>query len=286
MEEHALLMASMFRAVKYETTEEVEKSHVDKKKESMQSSKNKKNKGNKDEDENEEEDEKHKDTIISTAQNSNKPSKKKKGGPMMDDSLDLSDRVFVCLGTLKDLKKPHAWVMTLNKTYDEVTFWEVNQPRKFTLVGRIDEGEDKSLQAYLSPNLTDVEKKQIEEQRKIKRQESSIMQSELDNQEDDEQGETQRNEEAENHLMHHKDITDDEKEDDSDFLDNMQKYGDLNVYYDDLDQKYKGMNINDVGKIQGLSKEKQQYLKQLDYMSDEDDDCHEKKPQKNKFLAE
>ena len=42
------------------------------------------------------------------------------------------------------------------------------------------------------------------------------------------------------------------------------------IYYDDLDQKYKGNNINFVGKIKALSKEKQQQLKDLDYFSDED----------------
>lgn len=39
---------------------------------------------------------------------------------------------------------------------------------------------------------------------------------------------------------------------------------------EDLDQKYKGANINHVGKIKALSKEKQMRLKKLDYFSDED----------------
>jgi hypothetical protein len=78
-----------------------------------------------------------------------------------------------------------------------------------------------------------------------------------------------------------KEPTDDEKEDDSDFLDNMEKL----IYYDDLDQKYKGMNIDDVGKIKALSKEKQEYLKQLDYVSDDNEDERDKKTSKNKFLA-
>jgi hypothetical protein len=42
------------------------------------------------------------------------------------------------------------------------------------------------------------------------------------------------------------------------------------VYYDDLDQKYKGPNINYVGKIKALSKERQDHLKDLDYFSDEE----------------
>jgi hypothetical protein len=42
------------------------------------------------------------------------------------------------------------------------------------------------------------------------------------------------------------------------------------VYYEDLDQKYKGPNINYVGKIKALSKERQEQLKDLDYFSDEE----------------
>ena len=43
-----------------------------------------------------------------------------------EDVRGINDRVFVCLGRLKDTGEPHAWVMTLNKTYDELTFWDVN----------------------------------------------------------------------------------------------------------------------------------------------------------------
>jgi hypothetical protein len=54
-----------------------------------------------------------------------------------DDSAGLNDRVFVCLGKLKETNAPHSWVMTINKTYDEVTFWEVGAQKKFVLLGRI-----------------------------------------------------------------------------------------------------------------------------------------------------
>lgn len=57
---------------------------------------------------------------------------------MESSNSTLGERVFVCLGKQKkDSKKPHAWVMTLNKSFTEVTFWEVNRHRKFTLKGRI-----------------------------------------------------------------------------------------------------------------------------------------------------
>ena len=58
----------------------------------------------------------------------------------------------------------------------------------------------------------------------------------------------------------------DEDEQASDFMDGIERV----VYYEDLDQKYKGPNINYVGKIKALSKERQDQLKDLDYFSDEE----------------
>jgi hypothetical protein len=52
----------------------------------------------------------------------------------------------------------------------------------------------------------------------------------------------------------------------SDYMEGIERV----VYYDDLDQKYKGPNINYVGKIKALSKERQDHLKDLDYFSDEE----------------
>lgn len=60
-----------------------------------------------------------------------------------------------------------------------------------------------------------------------------------------------RNNNPANHQEDSRDITDDEKESDSDFMEEMDKI----VYFEDLDQKYKGANINYTGKIKGLSKE-------------------------------
>ena len=53
-----------------------------------------------------------------------------------------------------------------------------------------------------------------------------------------------------NHQEDSRDITDDEKESDSDFMEGLDKI----VYFEDMDQKYKGANINYTGKIKGLSK--------------------------------
>jgi hypothetical protein len=44
----------------------------------------------------------------------------------------------------------------------------------------------------------------------------------------------------------------DEDDEESDYMEGIERV----VYYDDLDQKYKGPNINYVGKIKALSKER------------------------------
>ena len=80
----------------------------------------------------------------------------------------------------------------------------------------------------------------------------------------------------------------DEDDEESDYMEGIERV----VYYDDLDQKYKGPNINYVGKIKALSKERQDHLKDLDYFSDEEPGLTnavgnrgaKKTPKPNKFL--
>lgn len=55
---------------------------------------------------------------------------------------------------------------------------------------------------------------------------------------------------------------------DSDFMENIEKL----VYIEDLDQKYKGQNIEQTGKLQALSKERQDFLKQQDYPSGDEEE--------------
>jgi hypothetical protein len=50
-----------------------------------------------------------------------------------EENSSLNDRVFVCLGRLKSTGASHAWVMTLNKTYDELTFWEIKDHKKYVV---------------------------------------------------------------------------------------------------------------------------------------------------------
>jgi hypothetical protein len=35
--------------------------------------------------------------------------------------------------------------MTLNRTYDEVTFWETAADKKYVMMGRVVEGEERNL---------------------------------------------------------------------------------------------------------------------------------------------
>ena len=88
----------------------------------------------------------------------------------------LKDRVFVCLGKLgpENDSKKYAWVMTISRNYETVTFWDPIKPIKYVLEGRINYKETKWLQNYLSPILTSKEKN-LERQVKRKKQKAEQM---------------------------------------------------------------------------------------------------------------
>jgi flagellar biosynthesis GTPase FlhF len=97
----------------------------------------------------------------------------------------FSDRVFVCLGTLnKDNDdRKHAWVMTIDETYQDVTFWEPLKPISYTLKGRIKHEESQWLKHYLSPELSAREKSKInKKERKEKKEKDKKLQEELEKQ--------------------------------------------------------------------------------------------------------
>ena len=95
----------------------------------------------------------------------------------------LKDRVFVCLGKLgpENDSKKYAWVMTINRAYETVTFWDPIKPVKYVLEGRINYKESKWLQNYLSPILTSKEKnnERKKRQKKEKAEREKKMQEEL-----------------------------------------------------------------------------------------------------------
>lgn len=71
------------------------------------------------------------------------------------------------MGRLNDgLDTVKTWVMTLNRTFDTVTFWEAKNHEFYVLKGRIKAGEEKYLEGYLSPKLSIEEKEEIENIRK------------------------------------------------------------------------------------------------------------------------
>ena len=48
--------------------------------------------------------------------------------------------------------------MTINRTFDTVTFWEVKNHKHYVLKGRIQKEEIKYLESYMSPNISKEER--------------------------------------------------------------------------------------------------------------------------------
>lgn len=120
--DHALLMASLFRTSKYEDHKEYLKWVVQQKKDR----KNKKL----EQMEKVERPKKDEGDLMETRENILKSDNKwdisnflVKDEEGAKDSIN--DRVFVCYGMSSDGYERKVWVMTLNRSYDEVTFWDV-----------------------------------------------------------------------------------------------------------------------------------------------------------------
>lgn len=157
--------------------------------------------------------------------------------------------------------------MTLNQKFDEVTFWEVNQAKKHKMLGRILPGEDKLLKAYLYPNLDDKEAKEVKalREKKITQQNALLSADNFGIGDDDEEeidegladelgarmaarGGLDSDSDSKESDEKSSKVTDDEKESDSDFMDRM----DLNEDPDHMDQRQKGLRIEDIGGVHGL----------------------------------
>lgn len=52
--------------------------------------------------------------------------------------------------------------MTINRTFDQVTFWEPKNHKHYVLKGRIEPEQSKYLEAYLSPTLTPEDREEID----------------------------------------------------------------------------------------------------------------------------
>mmetsp|Transcript_35916 Transcript_35916/g.55149 ORF Transcript_35916/g.55149 Transcript_35916/m.55149 type:complete len:316 (-) Transcript_35916:1188-2135(-) len=154
-----------------------------------------------------------------------KPTDDKDGPSVVTDTVD--DRVFVCLGKSTDgQEKRQIWVMTINRTFDTITFWEPKTHKHYVLRGRIEGKEAKYLEAYLSPNLTPEEKEEIDKIREMRAKEratlGTIGEDDVgldfggkyeDSDDDDEDDE--------------KEEEDDEKQSDSDFMEDIEKVVDM-----------------------------------------------------------
>lgn len=55
------------------------------------------------------------------------------------DVFPYENRVFVCLGKMKNLGIAHLWIMTIDDNYRDITFWDPRVNAKFTLKARVKE---------------------------------------------------------------------------------------------------------------------------------------------------
>ena len=70
--------------------------------------------------------------------------------------------------------KRQIWVMTINRTWDMITFWDAKAHKHYNLKGRITESERNYLEWYLSPKLTQAEKDELMAERARRKAERSM----------------------------------------------------------------------------------------------------------------
>ena len=98
---------------------------------------------------------------------------------------DIEKRVFICVGSLKQRRTKHLWIMTINSDYKGVRFWEVTNNTSFLLDCRVASSEN--LEKYL--NKEDIEFKflqlDMQEDHKSNRDESVEIPTPEDSMSDD-----------------------------------------------------------------------------------------------------
>jgi hypothetical protein len=166
-DDHAILMASVFRTVKHEgladftkwKAEEREKTRLRKDREAEMLALDKETRDEIDGED--EEDGEERPSTGKTKAIINKITEKETEKEAVS---NVDDRVFLCLGkAAPDSDQKHVWVMTINKTFDEVTFWAPKAHKHYVLKHRIDANEGKYLQNYLCPDLTAADIQRIAE---------------------------------------------------------------------------------------------------------------------------
>lgn len=115
--------------------------------------------------------------------------------------------------------------MTINKTYDTVTFWEAKNHTQHELRGRIDKKEIPYLEAYISTNLTTSEIEKFNKMRKDAEARATLEKNPL------EEEDMEMQEAADAGLGEDEDDEKDSGESDSNFQDNL----DILVDFSDMD---------------------------------------------------
>jgi hypothetical protein len=194
-----------------------------------------------------------------------------------EDEETIDDRVFVCMGKATDgTEKRQIWVMTISRDFEEVIFWEVKNHKHWVLKGRIQKGQKKFMEAYFNPIITKDEREQIKKNREHRL--ATSMAESMANME--EPPAKKGGAEEESGSGDDDDKSDDEGEEDSNFTNDIEKI----INYSDMDQSFKGENINFIGQIDALGVNKKQELRDLNYAELEPGGAAPEKPM-NKFFA-
>lgn len=120
-EDHSIILACLFMSVIKEIRDETER--------------------NSDDEINEENSEVTKESL-QTQTNKSKGKGKKSEEVSKTEESDMNNRVFVCVGSLKQRKTQHVWVMTIHEDYSGVTFWEVTNNTSFVMQNRVSNSEN------------------------------------------------------------------------------------------------------------------------------------------------
>ena len=154
-------------------------------------------------------------------------------------------------------EKRQIWVMTISRDFEEVIFWEVKNHKHWSLKGRIKKEEKKFMQAYFNPIISKEEREQIKKNREFRL--ATSMAESMANME--EPPAKKGGAEEESGSQEDDDKSDDEGEEDSNFTNDIEKI----INYSDMDQSFKGENINFIGQVEALGLNKKQELRELNY---------------------
>lgn len=141
------------------------------------------------------------------------------------------------------LDKKQVWVMTINKTFDLVTFWEAKAHKHYILKFRIDKKERPFLHNYLCPNITKEESIEIQRIREDQKNSlASLDGTKDDNNYDPLQG-LAKSEEDDGDKDDDEEEEDEEQKKDSDFVDELSRVINLS----DISQEFKDDDLNKIG---------------------------------------